>query len=137
MKALIDTNVLLDIIVQREPFVKNSKRIYDLMEQGKIECFISVQSLKDIYYICGKMLGRDTPMKTIEKLSFLFNILDVQKDDVLSTLASDMDDFEDGLLAFSSIRNGVDAIITRNENDFLETNMLIINPKDIDKYFNQ
>ena len=135
MKVLIDTNVLLDTIQEREPFCKDSDRVFDLASEGKIEGCISVQSLKDIFYICRRTYGDDASFRQIEKLSFLFKVIDISGSDSISALMSNIRDYEDSLLLFSARRNNIEAIITRNGRDFLE-DMIVIDPKNIDQYVN-
>lgn len=135
MRALVDTNVLLDTILQREPYCKDSDRIIDLVSEGKIEGCVSVQSLKDIFYFCKKTNAFGNRFNAIEKLSFIFEVIDVSGQDSISALMSEIDDYEDGLLLFSAQRNNIKAIITRNERDFYESDIVLINPKDIDRYF--
>jgi len=135
MRALIDTNVLLDTIFRREPFHIDSDRIFDMIHEEKIKGCISVQSLKDIFYICKKIDKNKNPFKVVEKLSFVFEVVDVIGQDSVMALMSPMDDFEDGLLVFSARRNNIEAIITRNGRDFHEADIIVIDPKDIEKYF--
>ena len=134
MKALIDTNVMLDTILHREPFCFSSDKIFDLIKEEKIEGYVSVISLKDIFYFCEKQDHEKDPFETVEKLSYLFNIIDLNGADSLSALMSEIDDYEDGLLICSALRNGVDTIITRNSKDFFTANMTVIDPKDIFRY---
>jgi len=134
MRALIDTNVLLDAIFAREPFLNDSKKLFELIREKRIEGCVSVQSLKDIFYICNKASRFKDPTETIEKLSFILDVIDVNSQDSFSTLMSDIKDYENGLLVFSAKRNNIRIIITRNEKDFIESDLMIINPKDIDQY---
>jgi GTPase SAR1 family protein len=72
--------------------------------------------------------------EVIEKLSFIFDIIDISGQDSISALISNIEDYEDGLIVFSALRNDINAIITRNERDILDSDIIIINPKDIDRY---
>ena len=134
MKALIDTNVLLDTLLERKPFHRESDRIFDLVSEGKIDGCVSIQSLKDVFYFCKKTHGEDISFGAVEKLSLLFEIIDVSSLDSVSALMSDVCDYEDGLLLFSAQRNNVEAIITKNTKDFFESGILVIHPHEIDKY---
>jgi len=134
MKALIDTNILLDVIYARLPFYHDSKRVLQLINEKKMEGYVSVQSLKDVFYLCKKLKNGKEPLRTIEDLSFLLNVIDVTGADSISTLTSDVEDYEDGLLIFSAKRNGIEAVITRDKTDFFESDLIVINPKDIDQY---
>ncbi|MDR1954849.1 MAG: PIN domain-containing protein [Candidatus Methanoplasma sp.] len=136
MKALIDTNVLVDVIQSREPFYSDSKRVFQLVIENKIEGYISVQTLKDIFYICKRSKIKKNPIETIEQIIFIFKIIDATGEDAISALMSDIEDFEDGMLVFSAQRNGIDTIITRNEKDHYESELTIIDPKEINQYLN-
>ena len=134
MRVLIDTNVLLDAIFLREPFCGDSKKIFSLVREEKIVGCVSVQSLKDIFYLCKRSNRFKDPLQTVEKLSFIFEVIDVNGQDSMSALMSGMEDYEDGLLAFSAQRNNIDGIITRNGKDFYDSDIAIIDPKDIEQY---
>lgn len=134
MKALIDTNVLIDVIQSREPFCQHSKRIFQLAAEGKIEGYVSVQSLKDIFYVCKRSCKEKSPFEPIEQISFLFSIIDVTGEDSLSALMSDISDYEDALLVHSAQRNGINVIITRNKHDFQDSHMVAVDPSEIDDY---
>jgi len=134
MKALIDTNVLMDSILRREPYHSASDAVMDLIADDVIKGFVSVQSLKDIFYFCSKIKSHKDAFDTVEKLSYVLNVIDMNGADSLSFFMSEMDDYEDGLLVFSALRNGIKTIITRNEKDFNMTEMLVINPKDVQKH---
>ena len=136
MRALIDTNVLMDTIFSREPFNKDSDKILDMVCEKKIDGCVSVQSLRDIFYFCKKINNSNNHISIIEKLSFIFEVIDVNGQDSFSALMSDIEDYEDGLLAFSAHRNYIKIIITRNEKDYYDSDLVIINPKEIDKYIN-
>jgi len=133
MKALVDTNVLLDVFLKREPFYQDSNKILQLVKDKELEGYVSIQTLRDIFFIYKRSRERD-PLYPIQVLLFFFEVIDVNRDDLISVLTSDIGDLEDGLLAFSAIRNGINTIITRNEKDFLEAEMAVINPKDIGRY---
>ena len=134
MRALIDTDVLLDAIFSREPFFNDSKKVFDLVCEKKINGCVSVQSLRGVFYFCRRVKNLESSFETVEKLSFIFEIIDVNGQDAFSVLMSDKKDFERWLLVFSAHRNYIESIITRKERDFSESDLIIINPKDIDQY---
>ncbi len=134
MKALIDTNILLDMILARQPFFEDAEKIFRLVREERIEGCISVQSLKDIFFLCKKLDKEQDPFDVIQKLSYIFQVIDVSGADSIMALTSDVGDYEDGLLAFSASRNGIKAIITRDKKDFFESDLIVIHPKEIDKY---
>ncbi|EOS27054.1 hypothetical protein C806_00647 [Lachnospiraceae bacterium 3-1] len=54
MKIMCDTNVILDVLLEREPFVEDSYKLLKLCEEHKIESFVSASSVTDIFYLVRK-----------------------------------------------------------------------------------
>ncbi|MCL2296119.1 MAG: PIN domain-containing protein [Methanomassiliicoccaceae archaeon] len=135
-KFLIDTNILMDIIFEREPFLRESKYALKSIFRSNSEVYVSVQSLSDIFYLTTKNKSKKRAWETLEKISLMFNVIGITPDDSIEVLSSGFDDYEDGVIAFSAKRNGIDAIVTRNDRDFYESDLFIIDPKEIDKYLN-
>jgi len=134
MNVLFDTNVFLDIIQKREPFYSASNHALDQALSGRIMGFVSVQSLKDIFYFVCKKLGRADAFEVVEKISALFKLTDISPDDSLATLMSNFNDYEDGLINASAVRNGIDIILTRDDHGFIESDLLIVHPDELEKY---
>ena len=130
MKVLIDTNIIIDILEQREPFFRDSYRIIQLGFGGNIETFMSAGSVTDVYYIINQSL-RD-PNKAKEKimvLTTLINISDTISNDIKTALALSLVDFEDAVIAAIAKREKAEYIITRNEKDFHGSPVPALNPK--------
>ena len=59
MKVLVDTNIILDVLLDREPFVENAIQFFELIETGEIQGFIAATTITNIFYILRKLLGRE------------------------------------------------------------------------------
>lgn len=122
MKVMIDTNIVLDVFLQREPFFQAS---YEVMKQSaleKLEGFVSASAATDIYYLLRRSLKDDGKAKdSMEKLLQLVGIADALGEDVHAAVASNMTDFEDALVASIAERCQMEYIITRNTKDYLES----------------
>ena len=119
MKILIDTCVALDVLDKREPFFDSSKNVLALAAQQKIEAYITSKSISDIYYLLHKHNHSIVDSKrVISTLLELVNVIDVNGIDIAKALASEMNDFEDAIIAESAKRHGIDYIATRNIKDF-------------------
>jgi predicted nucleic acid-binding protein len=124
MKALIDTNVVLDVLLNRSPFYTNSRAVFELAEQKRITGCISASSVTDIFYIVKKAFkNNETVYKVIERLAALFLIVPVSKSTITDALALRWKDFEDAVQFTVAKKNGIVYIITRNEADF-ETSVI-------------
>ncbi|MDR2183921.1 MAG: PIN domain-containing protein [Clostridiales bacterium] len=130
MKVLIDTNVILDVLLARQPHFEFSLKCAKICGEQIIGCLTATQT-KDIFYILEK---NKTPVEKakhmIKELSEEFVVLDVLAVDVQSALISDISDYEDALIAHCAARSGMDYIITRNAKDFDTSPIRAISPKD-------
>jgi len=132
LNVLFDTNVLLDIVLKREPFCSASAKAAEFAFDGRIEGFVSVQSLKDVFYFVSRVHDMEYAFKIIEKLSVMFKPIGVSSEDSLTVLMSDFIDYEDGLINASAVRNGIDAILTRDGKGFSFSDLLVICPDELE-----
>ncbi len=129
-KTLIDTNVLLDVIANREPHVSASKKIWELSEVNEIEGVISAISFNNIYYIVRKIGGRELAHKALENLRGIFSTATVDEKIMNQAIDSEIADFEDAIQYYCGIRYGCRFLITRNPLDFPKKSSLqIVTPE--------
>ena len=129
MKALIDTNVILDALMTREPWAASAQEILRTVAMDKFIGFITASQTTDIFYLLRRH-GADevTSKKIIKKLTASVKVSDVSSADVGSALDSDMPDYEEGLLAYCAKRQKTDFIVTRNKKDFAKSPVPAISP---------
>src|SRR5271157_5943058 len=116
-KAFIDTDVILDFMIAREPFALDAARIFSLSENKEILVCTTGLVFSNAYYVLRKL---GTHKKVIEKLTQLSRILEIiglSKDAVMQALGSDFSDFEDALQHYAALDGDVKVIITRNTKD--------------------
>ncbi|MCL2221013.1 MAG: PIN domain-containing protein [Oscillospiraceae bacterium] len=131
MNVLIDTNVVLDQLVRREPFYENAERIRLLSEKGYINSYISASAITDIYYIAKKELkDKNVVVKLIEKLLETSNIAAVTESSIHEALGLKWDDFEDAVQYSAGQNISASYIITRNPNDFRNSRIEIVSPEE-------
>ena len=128
MKILFDTNIIIDVILEREPFFSDSRNALYKSDGFVIEGYILASTLTDIYYICKKQLGHDATIDIIKDLIDSINILNVNRDTVELALNSDFSDFEDAVQSASAELNQVDLIISRNIRDFSNSKTITLTP---------
>ena len=115
MKALLDTNVVLDALAAREPFRKDAEQLFLLAAEERYEGYITANSLTDIWYIASKHLPAEAVREALRNLMQLFPVVNVDGADCEAALDLPMDDFEDALVAVCGRKAGVDYIVTRDE----------------------
>jgi len=115
VKVLIDTNIVLDIALNRKPFVEHASLLWRLAENKVITACVSNTSITDIFYICRKHAGKDTARIFIADILDTFSLADIDKQGFRDALHSDIADYEDAVQYVMCMRNGCDALITRNK----------------------
>ncbi|MCK5852688.1 PIN domain-containing protein [bacterium] len=131
MKILFDTNVILDVMLLREPFLKSSAFLLAEVERKNIEGFVCSTTVTTIHYLVEKTKGRKTALSQIENLLKIFQVTQVDKSCLESALNSKITDFEDAVLNESAFRERVDGIVTRNGKDFKHSKLTIYNPEEL------
>jgi len=135
MKILLDTNIVLDLLLQRKPFCDDAKTIFELIESNKISGYLCATSITTIYYLISKSTDRLKADEIIENLLQLFNIADVNKNILLKSLQNNGKDFEDSVIYTSAEYFKVDFIITRDKKGFKQSNIKVKQPKEfLDAY---
>jgi predicted nucleic acid-binding protein len=118
MKIFIDTNVVLDVLAQREPFYEASRGVWELVERGEAKGYLSAASITDVFYILRKHLGPQGAFDTVNKLLLVFSVASVSEKDIRMALMRGGRDFEDALQVVCAKRIQADYLITRNKEDF-------------------
>ena len=135
MKVLIDTNIILDFILKREPYYRSAAKINILSEKRYITAFISASAVTDIYYIAKRELkSKGKAIELLKNLLKIIYIASVTADNIHEALDLKWDDFEDSVQYISGKSISADYIITRNPKDFENSQIKVISP---DEFLNQ
>jgi predicted nucleic-acid-binding protein len=129
MNVLIDTNVILDVLLRREPFVQNAARIIVLSEKGFIRSYISASAVTDIFYVAEKELKtRDSVHSLMKNLLKTVHIAAVTENSIHEALDLNWSDFEDSVQYVAGQAISAEYIITRNAKDFLVGSIATLTP---------
>jgi predicted nucleic acid-binding protein len=128
LRAIVDTNVVLDVLLEREPFVKSSVEVFCLVEKSRIDAFICATTVTTIDYLLVKSLHKTTARNALRRLISLFEIATVNRPVIERALASKIQDFEDAVLNEAGQMAGADFIITRNTKDFVGSALKVCDP---------
>jgi len=129
MKILLDTNVVLDLLLAREPFVRQAREIFLMVENGRIEGFLCATSIVTLHYLVGRQKGRIEADSVISDLLSLFQIASVDKNVLLHASANNGNDYEDSVIYTAAERNGVDVIVTRDTKGFALSKVTVMSPE--------
>ncbi len=129
-KVLLDTNIILDIALKRQPFFEDALELFRLIDRRMIIGNITASTVTDIYYISRKEKGHNDAINFIKGLVEVVEVIGVDRDVIISALTLDIKDFEDAIQVAASVSNGIDVIITRNKNDFTNASSEIVTPRE-------
>lgn len=134
-KVFIDTDVILDIALMREPFFEASKTILAMAETNLIVGNVSSNAVANIYYILRKLGGDKKARLFLEKLIKYLTVISINHKNIIDALKSSFTDFEDGLQYFAALENSCDYIITRNIADYKSAKLRVRSPEDFIQMF--
>jgi predicted nucleic acid-binding protein len=129
MKVLLDTNIVLDVLLDRKPHSINSAEVFRCIEQGRIEGLLCATTITTLDYLLSQKMKRSESRKLLNQLLKLFEVAAVSRAVIEDALVSRMDDFEDAVLDHAAQNSGADVLITRNAKDFARGKSKVMDPK--------
>lgn len=129
MKVLLDTNIILDAFIKREPFCAAAEKLITMVAAQEMEGYLTSNQITDIYYFLARYLKNDAK-EVLQKILFLFEILPVTGADCRAALAVEMADYEDALIVTCAKNGKLNYIITRNKQDFTEKSIAVETPNE-------
>lgn len=132
MRALIDTNVIIDALTSREPWNESAEKIFIMAANRIMDIYITASSATDIYYLVRKYLhSAEQAKQVMGRLYSLMGILTVTGEECVDALASAVADYEDAVVERTAVKADMDYIITRNVKDYRQGMVKAILPDDI------
>ncbi len=128
MKFLIDTDVLIDFLYQREEFFEKAFKIIALVESNKVSGYISSLIIWNLFYLLSKYLGNKIARQKIKEFRSIINIIAIDSHIIDSALNSNIKDFEDSIQYFAAKAESIDIIVTRNKKDYPKSSISIMSP---------
>lgn len=131
MKVLFDTNVVLDLILDRAPFANDAAKLFADVEHGKILGLLGATTVTTIHYLVTKSLGPTKSVRVVEDLLHLFDIAHVNRLTLESALHLKFPDFEDAVLHEAAAHSGAQIITTRDISGFKHATVAVYSPKEL------
>lgn len=128
MRLLIDTNIIIDFALRREPFFEQARLLMTLGELGEFDLFISGSQITDVYYLLsngGKESRAEPAKRFLRSICDFVRIVPIGQGEIQSALDSDWNDFEDACVYQAARSVKADAIITRNRKDFEKSHIKV------------
>jgi predicted nucleic acid-binding protein len=132
MIVLLDTNIMLDALQERQPFDVEAKDILWRSQNGEFKCCFTANAATDIFYLYSKARDSQSARSAMDFILSHYEVVSVTHEDCVAALASPMNDFEDALVAVCAKKAGVDFIVTRDEEFLLAASPVpLISPAEL------
>jgi predicted nucleic acid-binding protein len=132
MRVLFDTNILLDALLAREPFVTDAAFLLTAVELGQIAGFASATTMTDVYYLVKRQTkSAEIAATAVTRLLKLMEICTVDHAVLEQAVLLNQDDFEDSVQIVCAIKFSLDAIVTRDIAGFSDSPILAISPENL------
>lgn len=131
MVLLIDANIILDVLLNRPEFVKDSALIWKLCETERAKGYVSALTSANLIYIMRKQLDSEKIKEIYQKLSLIFEFADFSVSDLTHATELNWKDFEDAVQSVTAERIHADYIITRNVRDFKQSKVMAFTPSEL------
>ena len=129
-KLFLDTNVVIDLLGEREPFYESAAKIATLADKEKIDIYVSALTYSTVYFILVGFENKEIVKEKIGKFKVIAKTYDLTDKVIDKGLLSDFPDFEDSLQYYSALESNCDIIITRNSKDFKKSDLPVLTPEE-------
>ena len=131
MRVLFDTNVVLDVLLAREPYAAVAAQLMTMADGGAIDGVVSATTVTTIHDIAAKTVGREAAGRQIRDLLAIFDVACVDRDVLVAALDLGFADYEDAVLHEAGREDAVAAIVTRNGQDFEGATVPVFDPDEL------
>ncbi len=129
MKVLLDTNIILDIVLEREPYVEQAVHVLENVQKANIALYLTATTVTDLYYITCKARGRAIAWNFITDLIALMHVAGVDETVIKEALRADWVDFEDAVQESAARKETIQVIVTRNKAGFKNSTLEVYDPE--------
>lgn len=132
MRILIDTNIILDVLLNRVPFSEDAVKVLKLVARDDIEEFVSASAITDIYYIAYKSIrNKEAVRGLLRKLLMVVSVAGVSEAEIMNALELEWKDFEDSVQYSVAFNGKMDGMVTRNVKDYASAEIAVWTPEQL------
>lgn len=132
MRVLVDTNIVLDFLLQREPFFQDAELLFQATDAGQVIGYVTATTLTDIFYISRKHTRSvEQARQAVSETLTVMVICPIDRAVLESAFNSGLVDFEDAVQIFGAVAQGLDAILTRDNKGFLSSPIPVLSIQEL------
>jgi predicted nucleic acid-binding protein len=136
-KIFIDADIILDLLLRREPYFPATAKLFSLIEDREVQAFTTPVILANIYYISSKIVNKKSALDYIRKLLSIIKIASIDEKTMLLAASSEFKDFEDSIQYYAAKNESVAFFLTRNKADYKVTDITICTPDEYLRVYHQ
>jgi predicted nucleic acid-binding protein len=125
-RIFVDADVILDLLLAREPFFGAATHLFLLLQDGRVEGFTSPVVFANLFYMLRQGMPVSEAFAALRKLRLLLGVLAVNEKVVDRALASSLGDFEDAMQYCTAVAHKLDAVVTRNKRGYRDPELPIL-----------
>ncbi len=129
-QVLFDSDVLIDVLAQRQPFVITSAQALNRATQPEVQGFVSGHAVTNIFYILRRQVGSETARELVSRLLQHLQVARITDEVIRAALQSSITDFEDAVTSEAANAAGVEVVVTRNTPDFVASVIPVVLPEE-------
>lgn len=133
MRLLFDTNVVLDVMLNREPYAAASAEVLSRVEAGDLTGCICATTVTTVHYLAARALGAERSLSEVKKLLSLFEIAPVGRAVLETALDLGFADYEDAVIHEAARQVSAQGIVTRNSRDFRKAALPVYAPEELSR----
>jgi predicted nucleic acid-binding protein len=128
MRVLFDSDVVLDLLLERAPFAQDAAALFELHEQGRLDGYISGVTVVNVFYVTRKLKDSDTARLAVEELLKTLGVCPVDRNVLADAQRLPFSDYEDAVQHACAAAGGLEAIVTRNLEDYKNAALPVFSP---------
>jgi predicted nucleic acid-binding protein len=133
LRILVDTNVVLDVLLDRQPHVAASAEILSRTEAGELIGCLCATTVTTVHYLAAQAVGAERALGEVRKILSLFEIAPVNRTVLEAALELGFSDYEDAVLHEAARQVNAQGIVTRNRSDFKRSALPVYTPEELSR----
>jgi predicted nucleic acid-binding protein len=131
VRVLLDTNIVLDVLLERQPFVEDAKKLWEAVDESQLTAYLAASIITDVFYIVRKQVGLEKAHKAVEICLNTFELCAVDGRAIRLAATLPGSDFEDNVSIACALASSLDGIVTRDKASFQTTAIAIMGPAEL------
>ena len=131
MRVLLDTNVVLDLLLQRDPWRAQAEALAQAGAEGRIQPHVSASSITDIFYISRRLVGAEQARRVVRACLDSLQVVGVTRELLDAAERRPGLDLEDNLQIECAVAAGLEAIVTRDPRGFAGSPVAVLTPAEL------